>query len=1033
MHPLLERLLAIVIAPAQITRALQRGGEYTTTWQSNAGPMPLTIRSGRSAENIWNACAGALSADVGSHIWVTHRIHRDLLLEHAANAGIPGWLNPPFSFFSELPGRFGIRAKPISLLDRRSVVNRLAGELATRHGIRLPAAGADITRSSMLDSLFSELLPEGVTPTQLTAHLTHAESDDFARRRNRWIVDVYSAYLAELEQRGQYDPRQIHALLADRIDNGELSRAIDGARALHLYGLYSARARRRLLRALATQLEVRVVLYTTSGAADDFMSLATNLEEVTGDVPQPVIQPAPDAWREAEWIAGEVKKQIVQEGIEPHEIAIVARTGLEDTRRTLQVLRSAGVAATARVRAPLVEIGAIKAILVLFRAAAEDWSYPNLRRVLTNPYYRTRVDVRTIDRIASEARPHSLAEWPRQLARVIAREEAEAAALVDEDRKAGMERRIERYRESAPHLDELIPVLARLDDERTIPAWIDLTRDLLVTGWLDFRRRVCRPPMERNDVVRFDQRAVRQLEKLLQQWASVAQADRVLSPAQWYALLRTLLAGQELALTTPGQKGVQILEAHDAALIPFRATYLLHANDGVFPRLPAAGGLFAEDEKTALRGAGLSIDTFESAFRREAALWDAVTSAARVTITYRTTDPKGTPLLPSLLVPAHDESVELPRTADLVAEPLNAAQETYQDACELGAIARKGEQPPRIFTADPAAMRHTILQAHAEQIRGAHDSVLYQPLDPWNGVIRDPRVLARLQDDYGSDHTWSASQLETYARNPFFYLVQRVLRLDEPEEADEETNALTSGGVAHDILELFYGDIKNRLPCDVDTATTAFIQAARRIFQERESSGEWLGLPLMWAQRKHWLCETLVKFIQWDVRGLKGDRPVWCEHVLGGDTEIAELNGRDTKGGPVRMLLRGRIDRIDRMAGDGYRVIDYKTSSVPSKGHYRDGGALQGAIYVDALRQEGIHATRSTYRSLRNCQNGAPITIDDSEYATALAIAYSIPARVRSGLFEAQLAASQSWAPWHPDASVTRNRAQLEKGASRFE
>jgi ATP-dependent helicase/DNAse subunit B len=774
---------------------------------------------------------------------------------------------------------------------------------------------------------------------------------------------------------------------------------------------------------------VRVVLYTASGAADDFRSVATSIEALTDDVAQPTIQPVPDAWREAEWIAGEVKKLIVQEAVEPHDIAIVARTGLEDTRRTLQVLRSAGIPATARVRAPLVEIGAIKAILVLFRASAEDWSYPNLRRVLTSPYFKTRVDVRTIDRIAQEARPHSLAGWVDELARVIARDTADAAAQEDEDRKAGIERRVQRYRDTVPQLDALIPTLARVDGERTLVQWIELTRELLVDGWLDLRRRICRPPMERNDVVRFDQRAVRQLEKMLQQWISVANDD-VLAPDQWYALLRTLLAGQELALTTPGQKGVQILEAHDAALIPFHATFLLHANDGVFPRLPAAGGLFAEEEKATLQAAGMPIDTFDSAFQREGALWAAVTCGDHVTITYRTTDPKGTPLLPSLLVPAHDESRELARTADLVSEPLNAAQETYQDACALGVVTRNGEEPRRIVTADADAMRHLILQARAEQLRGAPDrSFLEQPLNPWNGVIRDARVLDHLEREYGPEHWWSASQLETYAKCPFIYLIQRVLRVEEAEEADEETNALTSGGVAHDILELFYATIKDRLPVDVDTATTTFIQAARQVFHQRETSGEWLGVPVLWEQRKHWLCETLVSFIAWDIEKLGRDRPAWCEYV----TKVAKLNGKDAKGRPVGMLLRGRIDRIDRLAKGGYRVVDYKTSYVPSKGHYCDGGALQGAVYIDALIQEGIDANCSVYKSLKNCNNGAPLTVGHPEYATALGIAYSIPARARAGLFEVNLAASQKWASWQPDASVTRNRAKLEKGASRFE
>jgi ATP-dependent helicase/DNAse subunit B len=619
---------------------------------------------------------------------------------------------------------------------------------------------------------------------------------------------------------------------------------------------------------------------------------------------------------------------------------------------------------------------------------------------------------------------------------VIAREEAEATSQTDEDRKAAQLQRIQRYRQTVSQLADLAGTLARLDAARTLPEWIELTRELLTEGWLEFRRRVCRPPMERNDVVRFDQRAVRQLENVLRQWQSVAQADGAIAPAEWYALLRTLLAGQELALTTPGQKGVQILEAHDAALIPFRVAFVMHANDGVFPRLPAAGGLFAEEEKTALLAAGLPVETYDTALQRETALWSAVTAGERVTITYRTTDPKGTPLLPSLLVPAHDITTELPRSADLVSQPLNAMQESYQAACDLGDAIRKDTSPARIITSDPALMRHLILQAHAEQMRGApHRSSVDQPLNPWNGVIRDPAVLEHLALNYGAEHMWSASQLELYAKNPFFYLTQRVLRLEEAEEADEETNALTSGGVAHDILERFYREMKDRFPIEIAEATRVFAQSAKATFAERETSGEWLGLGVLWQQRKHWICETLVRFIEWDIPNLlkKGERPWAFEHVLGGDAKVAEVNGKDAEGVPVKLLLRGRIDRVDRLKNGGYRVIDYKTNTVPQgKTGFCDGAVLQGVIYIEALRQEGIMADCSQYRSLKKCGNGASVSYLDPEYDTALAIAFSIPQRLREGLFEANLAASQSWAPWLPDASVTRNRAQLEKGAARF-
>src|SRR5690606_7988577 len=108
-----------------------------------------------------------------------------------------------------------------------------------------------------------------------------------------------------------------------------------------------------------------------------------------------------------------------------------------------------------------------------------------------------------------------------------------------------------------------------------------------------------RVPHERYDIVRFDQRGFRRFETLLAEWHAVADDTAAMSGADWYRLLRRMLEGQELVLSTPAQKGVQVLEAQDAALVPFRHTFVIHMNDGVFPAHATDGDLFSEEERSA--------------------------------------------------------------------------------------------------------------------------------------------------------------------------------------------------------------------------------------------------------------------------------------------------------------------------------------------------------------------------------------------------------------------------------------------------
>ena len=130
---------------------------------------------------------------------------------------------------------------------------------------------------------------------------------------------------------------------------------------------------------------------------------------------EPVVQPAPDDRRELEFVAHAIKRLVHDTGVKPHEIAVVARHGREDTRRAHEVLSWAGVPTTARVRSSFAEVPALKAILHLFRAAAHKWTYRPLRHVLESAYFDLDIDLRSIDHLARGRRIDDLGTWLAEL------------------------------------------------------------------------------------------------------------------------------------------------------------------------------------------------------------------------------------------------------------------------------------------------------------------------------------------------------------------------------------------------------------------------------------------------------------------------------------------------------------------------------------------------------------------------------------------------------------------------------------------
>lgn len=1089
--------------------------------------MPLRLVRSDSNRTLWDTCVsrfldetGAATGPTGypAHLWIAHRAQRDALFEAAAARGVAGWLDPPFSFFSELPRLFDLGGARIGLLTRRRLVARLAGRHGVRHGLTLAGGGHGAIRGHMLDALFGELLPEGVTPDELTRALDALPGDDFTRARNGWIVDVYGDYLQAVGEGGRWDFRQVHALVAREVSGGRLSEVLRGAERLHVYGVHALRTRHRLFEALRDQDAVDVVAYLhREGEEGEWDELGVDTEVVAsparagrgagagarrreepepdepfrqpdlfesdaqGDLfhPPPAapgsdpangsrrhgpgagdggpdggavdgdggdpfhVQPAPDAGRELAWVVRQVKKLLVEDGVAPWDVAVVARSGREDTARAYRLFQRAGVPATARIRTPLAQVPAMQALLELFGGGARGWTYRRLRNVVTSPYFDVRVDLRAVDHLAGLRRIETLAGWEEGLERIVAQ-------LAEGTAGPGLRRtglRAERVKEELERFRAFRETVEAAQRPRTEPAWVELTRAWLRDGVFGLRKRLCRAVGEdRWDVVRLDQRGLTQVEHLLAEWADLdLDADAEVAPGQWERLFRRLLEGNEIVLSTPLQKGVQILEAHDAALTPFRHVFVVHANDGEFPRAARTQPVLSDEELQALREAGLPVTTRKVALRRERALWRAVTANDEVTVTWRTTDAGGTPLLPSLMITDPRPEDELPRTSEPDEEPVDPSEAHRRAAHRLMGVRRGSERPEPIRVSEPTLLRRAVLSAYGETVRGVHaaspEAVPTRP-NPWHGEVRDPVVRDHLAEHFGPERRWSASQLELYGRCPFLFLVRRVLWLEEVAEAERETTALTFGGVAHRLLEAFYERVRDELPTtlgDVGTAL-AFDEVAEAVRAAAEEEGDWLGAPVLWEHTWQDVVARCRAYVEWELEHMAetGERPHRLELAFGGE-EGVPLEGADVAGRRQVLRLRGRIDRVDvrdGMGGPTYRVLDYKSGRLPSRKGYLDGSVLQTALYLRALEAvEGTDPASGRYRSIRKPGDpidGRELEWGSEEFARALELAFTIPLRVRAGLFEPVMAGASKWEDWDPGPDVTRTRAVIPEG-SRFD
>lgn len=211
------------------------------------------------------------------------------------------------------------------------------------------------------------------------------------------------------------------------------------------------------------------------------------------------------------------------------------------------------------------------------------------------------------------------------------------------------------------------------------------------------------------------------------------------------------------------------------------------------------------------------------------------------------------------------------------------------------------------------------------------------------------------------EREYSVSQLETYAKCPFKYFIERILHISSPVEPTEELEAPEIGTIIHSILYSFYTVLREKNIKLNKCSDDVFELCNDIIFDIAEKKLEEFSFisPLSFYDKEkltgingNKTDSILYKFLEHERNDDSGFTPAYFE-VSFGTTSKAETDELLSKGEPVLfngIKLKGKIDRIDLRAADGsFRIIDYKTggkNKKPTKNDVWDGLSFQLPVYL---------------------------------------------------------------------------------------
>jgi len=311
----------------------------------------------------------------------------------------------------------------------------------------------------------------------------------------------------------------------------------------------------------------------------------------------------------------------------------------------------------------------------------------------------------------------------------------------------------------------------------------------------------------------------------------------------------------------------------------------------------------------------------------------------------------------------------------------------------------------------------------------------------YDGVLEDLWSRTHLDRRFGNRTTFSPTALECYARCPFRFFIEYLLRVRATEEPDPF--ALLSpqdrGSLVHQILFLFLDKLKREelLPMTRERENpleVSLIDIADQVFAQYEKE-EVTGFELLWQLEKEKLTADLRSWLQAELAEAgtfvpaRFEQEFLCSFPLNGEAVVQ---------------IRGRIDRVDVSQPDRTaRILDYKTGR-PRRlkdGEFKGGEALQLPLYLYASRELLDEATTeaSYYYVSRNGKfQKDRFTRDswDKKLETLARILAGLVGEIRRGLFIARPpSCGECPYPWicTPAAGVLFERKRRDRRIETFE
>ncbi|HOI28291.1 MAG TPA: exodeoxyribonuclease V subunit gamma [Melioribacteraceae bacterium] len=650
---------------------------------------------------------------------------------------------------------------------------------------------------------------------------------------------------------------------------------------------------------------------------------------------------------EIETISKEIKKLIVEEKVEPHKICVVFNLIQNYSLIVRDVFEKNGIPYNLTDRISLDNSNPVTAVINYLEIAENDFYFKNIFRALTGGFIENGdIDFSNLLKVSSELKIVSgRNNWFSSLNDAI--ESRKYYSGIDESEQG---KQIESYKKALVDLNGISLLLKPFEDKLTVSEFLKRLFDFLYKSGIGLRLLSSANNSEEN--IRGFSTFIDTLNEVFDLMQEEYGTERKFHLHFFMEQIRTACGWARFNVKEKSNYGVQITTLEEIRGLQYDYVFI--------------GGLCDGDLPTRYSPEIFTLPSFKKRAIEH--------QAQERNLFYQTLIAWNKKIF--LSFPATESGRETVESSFLKDFELLFETGTINDEVNNKLICSKEDFEIEIGSNGDELMPGDFLQSDYDynEIEKAISVEKKREEDPlcvsgYTGFLLDddvemlnPESLEILKSY--ANRQYSISQLEMYAKCPFKFFVERILKIDTIEEPSEDIEAMEMGNILHNILFQFYTRLRE-LSINLNSCNSETLEHARKLLNQiayEEISITNFKSPLTFYEKEKIFGiggnekeSILNRFIEYECENNNDFSPSYFEVRFGSITdESSDSVLSDSKPVTVEGIkLKGKIDRIDvSNTDDTFNIIDYKLSGKkPSFRELKEGVSLQLPVYLYASSQ----------------------------------------------------------------------------------